>query len=155
GPCRKLLPRSQSDRSRSRVAGASAGWLPRVHAEGNARHAGAPRQTGRSEREHAGGAVSLMHRLLCLLPLILALCGAVLVAPFVAHGQDAGAMTRLLKSGRLPPDRIGSVLKLACERGNEQDLAYVYEQATKPDGFTTELRRQALEGLATAAQTRK
>ncbi len=64
-------------------------------------------------------------------------------------------MVRLLKSGRLPPERIGSVLKLACERGNEQDLAFVYEQAVKPDGFPPELRRQALEGLAAAAETRK
>ncbi|HEY4311598.1 MAG TPA: hypothetical protein VGN12_19280 [Pirellulales bacterium] len=64
-------------------------------------------------------------------------------------------MVRLLKSGRLPPERVGSVLKLVCDRGNEQDLAYVYEQAAKPDGLSAELRRQALEGLATAAQTRK
>ncbi len=85
--------------------------------------------------------------LVCLITLSL--------APAAVRAQDASAMVRLLKSGRLPPERIGAVLKLACERGNEQDLAYIYEQATKPDGFSADLRRQAIEGLATAAQTRK
>ncbi|HVU87033.1 MAG TPA: hypothetical protein VHD36_06915 [Pirellulales bacterium] len=80
---------------------------------------------------------------------------ALFLVPAAARAQDAGAMIRLLKSGRLPPERIGAVLKLACERGNEQDLAYIYEQATKPDALPADLRRQAIEGLATAAQTRK
>jgi putative heme-binding domain-containing protein len=82
---------------------------------------------------------------------LIALC----LHPVAVRAQDAGAMIRLLKSGRLPPERIGAVLKLACERGNDQDLAYIYEQVTKPDALPADLRRQAIEGLATAAQTRK
>ena len=64
-------------------------------------------------------------------------------------------MVRLLKSGRLPAERQASVVNLICQRGNEEDLAYVYEQAVKPDGFSGEIRCQAIEGLATAAKMRK
>jgi len=65
------------------------------------------------------------------------------------------ATTRLLKSGRLPPERIGTVLNLVFQRGGAEDLAYVFSQAVKPDAWPVEIRRQALDGLATAAQTRK
>jgi putative heme-binding domain-containing protein len=78
------------------------------------------------------------------------------VSPALSGVQsDAGAMVRLLKSGRLPPERVASVVNLVCQRGNEDDLAYVYGEAVKPDAFTGDIRRQALEGLAAAAQTRK
>ena len=88
--------------------------------------------------------------------MVLAAATATLLTAPSAHAQsDAGAMVRLLKSGRLPAERVSSVVNLVCQRGNEEDLAYVYQQATKPDGFTGDLRRQVLEGLATAAQTRK
>ena len=87
--------------------------------------------------------------------LLLVCLVALSLAPAISRAEDAGAMIRLLKSGRLPPERIGAVLKLACERGNDQDLAYIYEQVTRSDALPADLRRQAIEGLATAAQTRK
>jgi len=71
-----------------------------------------------------------------------------------AYAQE-DATTRLLKSGRLPPERVGTVLNLVFQRGGAEDLAYVYSQAVKPDTWTTDVRRQALDGLAGAAQTRK
>ncbi len=90
---------------------------------------------------------------LCLLLPLTAVIVIAMVAP--APAQDAGAMVRLLKSGRLPPERVGSVLNLVCQRGNAEDLAYIFEQTVKADGFTGPLRQQALTGLATAAHTRK
>lgn len=72
-----------------------------------------------------------------------------------AAAQNEAALVRLLKSGKLPSERVPAVLNLLCQRGTEEDLAYVYSQAVKPDGFSGNLRRQALAGLAAAAQTRK
>jgi len=64
-------------------------------------------------------------------------------------------MLRLLKSGRVPPERQAPIVNLICQRGGDEELAYVYARAVEPKGFTPELRRQVLEGLAIAAQTRK
>lgn len=69
--------------------------------------------------------------------------------------QDAAPAVRLLKSGRLPPERIQQVLELVCQRGSADDLAYVFSQVAKADGFPTEARLHALEDLAAAANTRQ
>jgi putative heme-binding domain-containing protein len=68
---------------------------------------------------------------------------------------DAAPMVRLLKSGRLPPERVASVANLICQRGNAEDLGFIFQLVVKPDGFSDDLRRQALDGLVVAAQTRK
>lgn len=62
---------------------------------------------------------------------------------------------RLLKSGRLPAERQGNVVKLVCDRGSAEDLAYIFEQTVAKDGFTPEVQLIALTGLLDAASTRK
>jgi putative heme-binding domain-containing protein len=72
-----------------------------------------------------------------------------------AQAQGAAAMIKLLESGRLPPERQAAVVKLACERGDAAELAYLFEQTLRPEGFGAEARTVALEGLAAAAENRK
>lgn len=61
----------------------------------------------------------------------------------------------LLKSGRLPKQRTGTVVEMICKRGNASDLKYIYERSLSPDGYTGELRLKSLGYLAEAAVTRK
>ncbi len=72
-----------------------------------------------------------------------------------AQAQGAASMIRLLQSGKLPPERQASVVKLACERGNADELGYLFAQSIAPHGFGPEARLVALEGLAGAAENRK
>ena len=67
--------------------------------------------------------------------LLLLLASVVVALGGPSHAQNDAAFARLLKSGKLPPDRVPAVLNLLCQRGSEEDLAYVYSQAVKPDGF--------------------
>lgn len=62
---------------------------------------------------------------------------------------------KLLKSGRVPATRLGPILELVCSRGNEHDLAFVYQQALEPDVWSDDLRLKVLDQLADAASTRK
>jgi putative heme-binding domain-containing protein len=71
--------------------------------------------------------------------------GAASVAPLM----------KLLKSGRLPPERVASVVELVCRSGNADDLAEVFELAMKPESEKNHVRMKALSGLADAAFTRK
>jgi hypothetical protein len=88
--------------------------------------------------------------------ILLFLVGAVSLIPGVASAQsDTGPIMRLLKSGRLPKERLGNVVDLVCQRGNAEDLAYVFELVTKPDGLPADVRLKALSGLTRAAETRK
>lgn len=75
----------------------------------------------------------------------------------LAAAQDStvAPLLRLLQSGRLPKERQPQVVEMICKRGGEAELAFVFEQALKPDAFTPQLRVQALNLLADAAQTRK
>ena len=66
-----------------------------------------------------------------------------------------GAMLNLLKSGRVPEQRLGTIVKLVCSRGNEHDLAYVFSEALPDDHWPDDLRRDALQWLIDAARTRK
>jgi putative heme-binding domain-containing protein len=68
---------------------------------------------------------------------------------------DITPLLRLLKSGRVPPERQGPIVNLICQRGGDEELLYVYQRVVEPGGFPRELRLQALDGLADAAQTRK
>ena len=64
-------------------------------------------------------------------------------------------LMKLLQSGRLPAERQGTVVEMIVKRGNENDLATVFEMLQKPDAFSPALRQQVLEWLADAAITRK
>ena len=64
-----------------------------------------------------------------------------------------GSMLTLLKSGRVPEARLGTIVKLICDRGNEHDLRYVYDQILKKE-WSSELRLSALQQLSAASTTR-
>ncbi|WP_254510754.1 HEAT repeat domain-containing protein [Anatilimnocola floriformis] len=72
-----------------------------------------------------------------------------------AFGQAAGPLLKLLQSGRLPKERQPQVVEMVINRGGPDDLAYIFEQAIKDDGFPPAIRRQALAQLADAAKVRK
>ncbi len=73
-----------------------------------------------------------------------------------AFGQGAGdALMRLLKSGKLPPERLPAVVEMVGRRGDAADLGYLFEQVTRDDGWDGETAVTALEGLAAAAENRK
>ncbi|MCA9077828.1 MAG: HEAT repeat domain-containing protein [Planctomycetaceae bacterium] len=55
----------------------------------------------------------------------------------------------------MPEKRLGAILEQITRRGNEHDLAYVYQLATQPDGFDTELKLRTFELLAEAAAKRQ
>jgi len=82
-----------------------------------------------------------------------------LVCTNVAHAEDVpsavGPVIKLFKSGRLPPERQGTVVEMICNRGNEHDLRVVFDQLVQASGFSSELRLRTLGWLATAASTRK
>lgn len=89
----------------------------------------------------------------CRLLVLVVLCLGGLAAE--AQAQGAASMIRLLQSGKLPPERQASVVKLACERGNAEELGYLFAQSIAPNGFGPEARSVALDGLAGAAENRK
>ncbi len=75
--------------------------------------------------------------------------------PAATSQAQESTYVRLLKSGRLPEDRQGTVLDFVGKRGSPADLAYVFHRALEPEGFTPKVRLQALNALADAALTRK
>ncbi len=66
-----------------------------------------------------------------------------------------GPVLKLFKSGRLPPERQGSVVEMICNRGNEHDLRVIYDQLMSPEGFSNDLKLKVINWLAEAAGTRK
>lgn len=89
--------------------------------------------------------------------LIVAILTLLLAArlPAQAPPSAVAPLLKLLQGGTLPPERVGNVAKMVCERGNEHDLAYVFSRVTQPESWPIELRRDALEWLHEAAATRK
>jgi len=86
------------------------------------------------------------------------LLGVCLAASSLAAADPPSAVSsvlKLLKSGKVPPARMGSVVEMVCTRGNEHDLAYVFEQVVDEKAYAPELRRLALGWLKDAAVTRK
>lgn len=73
----------------------------------------------------------------------------------LAQGGAAGPLLKLLQSGRLPMERQSQVVEMVVNRGEPDDLAYVFQQVLKDDGFSPTLRRQAIGWLADAAKVRK
>ncbi|HMC11818.1 MAG TPA: hypothetical protein VKH44_11030 [Pirellulaceae bacterium] len=90
-----------------------------------------------------------------LTALVLCLASIVLF-PSSGHAQGAvGALRRLLESGRVPPERQGTILEMIATRGEADDLAVVFQQLDKPGALTPEMKRKVLELLTDAAVTRK
>ncbi len=65
------------------------------------------------------------------------------------------SVMRLLKSGRVPSARLGTVIKQIARRGNEHDLAYLFDQASASLGYDAALRLEAYRLLVDAAANRK
>ncbi len=83
-----------------------------------------------------------------------AIVGALFVSVGDARGQSADALMRLLRSGRLPAERLGNVIDAIGKRGSAADLGYLLQRATEADGFPAEVRLATLEALAEAARSR-
>lgn len=69
--------------------------------------------------------------------------------------SPAAAMMKLLKSGKVPEERLASLVKLVCDRGNADDLAYLFAQAAAPEGWNDRLRLETLAALRDASRNRK
>jgi len=74
--------------------------------------------------------------------------------PAVAQG-GAQTLIRLLKSDRLPAEQLPLVVRLACQRGDAADLAYVFNRLSGEHSLAGQARIEALSGLAAAAKARK
>lgn len=76
---------------------------------------------------------------------------------FVAQepASAVGPLMKLFQSGRLPPERQGTVVEMICARGNDRDLKVVFDRAVQPVGFAKDLRLKSLGWLTDAASTRK
>jgi putative heme-binding domain-containing protein len=86
---------------------------------------------------------------------IFACCGLSAALVRAEGAASVAPLMKLLKSGRLPAERVGSVIELVCRSGNADDLAEVFELAMKPESEKNHVRMKALSGLADAAFTRK
>jgi putative heme-binding domain-containing protein len=71
-----------------------------------------------------------------------------------ATARAESPYVKFLKSGRVPPERMGAVLSLIAKNGDADDLRYVLEQTTAADGFPAEVKPAALDTLWEAATTR-
>jgi putative heme-binding domain-containing protein len=67
----------------------------------------------------------------------------------------AAQMLKLLQSGRVPEQRLPTIVKLVCERGDAGDLAYIFGEILRDDHWPAPLRGDALDWLAAAARNRK
>jgi putative heme-binding domain-containing protein len=80
----------------------------------------------------------------------------VLLNSSLASAQGAaGAMVRLLESGRVPAERRGTIIEMIVARGEADDLAVVFKLLQKPDGVPTAMRRRVVELLTDAAVARQ
>jgi putative heme-binding domain-containing protein len=63
-------------------------------------------------------------------------------------------LVKLLKSGRVPEARQGTIVDMIGKRGTAADLAFIYQKAIEPSSFPVAMRARALDALAEAALTR-
>jgi putative heme-binding domain-containing protein len=93
-----------------------------------------------------------------IVPALLGLSLAALLPPIAAADDEPrpdSPLVKLLKSGRVPEERQGTIVEMIGKRGNAADLSYLYQQALRPDGFPEATRLKALDALAEAALTRR
>jgi len=82
--------------------------------------------------------------------------GGGFVAPAAwAANPQAATYLKLLRSGRVPAQNIGTVLDLICGKGDADDLRVVFDQALEPQALAAPTRAKALASLADAMQNRK
>jgi putative heme-binding domain-containing protein len=97
-----------------------------------------------------------MRRLACLFCLVVVTSAAM---PMSARCDDeppsaVGPVMKLLKSGRVPASRLEQILAQVASRGNEHDLAYLFQQAVVEKAYEAQLQTRVLELLAEAAAER-
>ena len=71
-----------------------------------------------------------------------------------ASAQDS-PLLRLLKSGKLPKERIEAVVEMACKSAGPEDLKFIFEQALDPNAYPPKARLKALQALSEAALSRQ
>jgi putative heme-binding domain-containing protein len=76
-----------------------------------------------------------------------------IVIALLAPAQDS-SLVRLLKGGKIPAERQGTVIDMFGRRGTAADLTYLLGRVVAPEGFESTLRRRALDALADAARNR-
>ncbi len=69
--------------------------------------------------------------------------------------SPAAAMRKLLESGRVPEPRLPTVVKMICERGNRDDLAFILAETLKEKSWDEGLKAETLGWLIAAAAQRK
>lgn len=69
-------------------------------------------------------------------------------------GPADSALVKLLKSGRVPEERLGAIIEMVGKRGGQADLNYLYDRVVDPKGFSTAIRVKAMSALAEAAINR-
>ncbi|MCC9604376.1 hypothetical protein LOC68_00615 [Blastopirellula sp. JC732] len=72
----------------------------------------------------------------------------------VAAQGSVDAMVKMIDSGRITEQRLPQVVDMICKRANDENLAFVFQMATKPDGFPASVRPEALKALHEAAVSR-
>ena len=98
---------------------------------------------------------SFLQRVMCCLLLLCLWTQLAVSARADDPASAVGSVLKLLKSGKVPPARIGSVVEMVCTRGNEHDLDFVFQQVVDEQTLAPELRRKALGWLKDAALNRK
>ena len=73
---------------------------------------------------------------------------------FAQSKSSVAPLMKLLKSGRIPPQRQGTIIELICRKGNPEDLDFIWKQVVT-DAFQGEIREKALLALKEAYQNRK
>ena len=73
-----------------------------------------------------------------------------------ASGQSSSdsPMVKLLKSKRVPEDRLGTIVDLNGKRWTVEDQGFIYQHALSPDALPAAVRDKDLEALAQAAANR-
>lgn len=93
--------------------------------------------------------------ILLLSGIILLLCQASPEPAFAQTKSSNGSpLMKLLKSGRIPAARQGTIIELICRKGNQDDLGYIWEQIVT-DQFKGEIQEKSLLSLKEAYQNRK
>lgn len=78
-----------------------------------------------------------------------------LTVSVVQAQSPAAAMLKLLQSGRVPEQRLPAIVKLICERGDADDLAFIFAETAREGHWPAPLRVDTMKNLAVAAGERK
>ncbi|MEZ6056917.1 MAG: c-type cytochrome [Planctomycetaceae bacterium] len=69
--------------------------------------------------------------------------------------SNVGPLIGLIQKGSLPEARLPGVVKVVCERGNEHDLAVVFQEVVRDEHWNDSLRTDTLNWLFEASTSRK